>query len=163
MTYLILKWLHIVSATVMFGTGAGIAFFMWRAHRSRDAAFIAGVAREVVLADVLFTASAVVIQPVTGVLLMHVAGYPFTLFWIRASMALYVLAGCCWLPVVWLQVQMRNIATAAARQSGPLPDIYFRYFRYWFWLGWPAFLIPFAAIGLLLSLRIWNALPRKKS
>jgi uncharacterized membrane protein len=149
MTYLFLKWLHIVSATVMFGTGAGIAFFMWRAHRSRDAALIAGVARAVVLADVLFTASAVVIQPVTGLLLMHVTGYPFTLFWIRASVILYVLAGCCWLPVVWLQVQMRNIAIAAARQSGPLPEIYFKYFRYWFWLGWPGFGSVLAILWLM--------------
>lgn len=149
MTYLLLKWIHIVSATVMFGTGAGIAFFMWRAHRSRNAALIAGVAREVVLADALFTASAVVIQPLSGILLMHMAGYPFTLFWIRASVLLYALAGCCWLPVIWLQLQLRNIAEAAARQSGPLPEIYFRYFRYWFWLGWPAFGSVLAILWLM--------------
>jgi uncharacterized membrane protein len=148
-TYLFLKWLHIVSATVLFGTGAGIAFFMWRAHRSGDARIIAAVAREVALADALFTASAVVIQPVTGILLMQVAGYPFTIFWIRASVLLYLLSGCCWLPVVWLQLRMRNLALTAAREATPLPQLYYRYFRWWFWLGWPAFGSVLAILWLM--------------
>jgi uncharacterized membrane protein len=118
-------------------------------HRSRRPDLVAAVAREVVLADALFTASAVVIQPVTGILLMRLAGYPATLFWIKASIALYVLAGCCWLPVVWLQIRMRDIALAAARQSTPLPEIYYRYYRYWFWLGWPAFGSVLAILWLM--------------
>jgi uncharacterized membrane protein len=138
-SYLILKWLHIVLSTVLLGTGAGIAFFMWRAHRSGDARVIAAVAAEVVRADLLFTATAVVLQPVTGFLLMRELGYPWALAWIHGALALYVLVGCCWLPVVWLQVQMRNIARRAAAEGVPLPEIYHRYFRYWFYLGWPAF------------------------
>lgn len=122
---------------------------MWRAHRSHDARFIAAMAREVVLADAMFAASAVVIQPVSGILLMQETGYPFTLFWIRASIFLYVLAGLCWLPIVWLQIRMRNIAVVAARESVPLPAIYDRYFRYWFWLGWPAFASVLAILWLM--------------
>jgi uncharacterized membrane protein len=139
MSYLFLKWLHIVSSTVLLGTGAGIAFFMWRAHRSRDAHVIAAVAADVVRADFLFTATAVVLQPVSGMLLIRMLGYPWSLPWIHWSLALYALVGCCWLPVVWLQIQMRNIARRAASEHAPLPEIYHRYFRYWFVLGWPAF------------------------
>jgi len=138
-SYLLLKWLHIISSTVLLGTGAGIAFFMWRAHRTRDARVIAAVAADVVRADLLFTATAVVAQPVTGLLLLSKLGYPWTSHWIHWSLLLYVLVGCCWLPVVWLQLQMRNLARTAAAAGDPLPELYHRYFRYWFLLGWPAF------------------------
>src|SRR5689334_3673756 len=106
LSYLLLKWLHVVSSTVLLGTGAGIAFFMWRAHRTRDPKLIAAVAADVVRADFLFTASAVVLQPLTGWLLMRKLGYPWTQSWIRTALLLYVLVGCCWLPVVWLQLQI---------------------------------------------------------
>jgi uncharacterized membrane protein len=139
MSYLLLKWLHIISSTVLLGTGAGIAFFMWRAHRTRDARVIAAVAADVVRADLLFTTTAVVMQPLTGFLLLSKLGYPWTSRWIHWSLLLYVLVGCCWLPVVWLQLQMRNLARAATAADGPLPELYYRYFRYWFLLGWPAF------------------------
>ena len=36
-TILVLRYLHIVGATVLLGTGMGIAFFMLMAHRTRDA------------------------------------------------------------------------------------------------------------------------------
>jgi uncharacterized membrane protein len=138
-SYLFLKWLHVVSSTVLLGTGAGIAFFMWRAHRTGEARVIAAVAADVVRADFLFTAPAVVLQPASGYLLLWKLGYPWTLPWIQWSLLLYVLIGCCWLPVVWLQVQMRNIARRAVADGGELPEIYHRYFRYWLLLGWPAF------------------------
>lgn len=139
MSYFVLKWLHVVSSTVLLGTGAGIAFFFWRAHRTRDPRVIAAVAAEVVRADFLFTATAVVLQPVTGLLLTRKLGYPWTLPWIQWALLLYVLIGCCWLPVVWLQVQMRNIARRTVEEGGLLPEIYHRYFKWWFVLGWPAF------------------------
>jgi len=138
-SYLFLKWLHIVFSTVLLGTGAGIAFFMWRAHRTGDARVIAAVAADVVRADFLFTATAVVLQPVTGFLLIGKLGIPWTVSWIHRALLLYVLVGCCWLPVVWLQIQLRNLARRAAAQNVALPGLYHRYFRYWFLLGWPAF------------------------
>jgi len=137
--YLWLKWAHIVSSTVLFGLGAGIAFFFLRAHRTGDVRVIAAVSREVVLADALFTASAVVTQPLTGLGMVWLAGYPLNLPWIRLSMLLYVVVGCCWLPVVWLQIQMRNLASAAANAGAALTPQYYRYYRWWFGLGWPAF------------------------
>lgn len=137
--YLWLKWAHIVSSTVLFGLGAGIAFFFLRAHRSGDVRVIAAVSREVVLADALFTATAVVTQPLTGFGMVWLAGYPLSLPWISLSMLLYVAIGCCWLPVVWLQIQMRNLASAAANAGTALPPQYYRYYRWWFGLGWPAF------------------------
>ncbi|MGD9598473.1 MAG: DUF2269 family protein [Steroidobacteraceae bacterium] len=139
-TYLILKWLHVISSTVLFGTGAGIAFFFLRAQRSRDVRVIAAVAREVVRADLLFTAMAVLLQPVTGFALLLQMGYPLWTSWIVASLVLYVLIGACWLPVVWLQVRMRDIAAHCASQGVALPVLYFQYYRWWFALGWPAFL-----------------------
>ncbi len=100
--YLWLKWAHVVSSTVLFGMGAGIAFFFVRAQRTGDVRIIAAVAREVVIADAIFTASAVVLQPATGLAMVRLAGYPLSMPWLRWSIALYVLIGCCWLPVVWL-------------------------------------------------------------
>jgi len=139
MDYLVLKWLHIVSSTLLFGTGIGSAWYMLFATVSRDVRAIAVVSRHVVIADWVFTASTAVLQPLTGFMLIHVAGYPLTSKWIMWSLALYVLAGACWLPVVWLQIRMRDLAAEAARRDTPLPALYWRYFRIWVALGIPAF------------------------
>lgn len=137
--YLWLKWAHIVSSTVLFGTGAGIAFFFIRAHRTKDVRIIAAVSRDVVWADAVFTATAVVLQPVTGIALALLGGYPLTTPWIEMSLALYVLIGCCWLPVVWLQIRMRDLAQVAATSGAPVPPEFCHYYRWWIALGWPAF------------------------
>ena len=118
------KWLHIISSTVLFGTGAGIAFFFLRAQRTETLRIIAVVGREVVLADMVFTATAVVLQPVTGIALALMAGIPFDSTWLLLSVALYGLVGCCWLPVVWLQIRMRDLAIDAANHDLPLPVVY---------------------------------------
>lgn len=133
----ILKTIHVLSGAVLFGTGLGIAFFMLMAHRTGDARIIAKVGRMVVLADLLFTASAVVVQPVSGVLLASVEGFRLTEHWLLAAYVLYVVVGACWLPVVWIQLRMTRLA-AAAGSSKP-PAEYDRLFRLWFILGWPAF------------------------
>ena len=124
MAYFILKFLHVIGAAVLLGTGAGIAFFMLQAHRSGDARVIAGTAKIVVLADFLFTATAVVAQPITGVLLAREAGYPLTEGWIVLSVALYIFTGLFWLPVVRMQMRMRTLAaTAASRRRHPAGGI----------------------------------------
>lgn len=139
MTYLILKVIHILSGAVLFGTGAGIAFFMLRAHVTRDPGTVASVGRIVVLADFVFTASAVVVQPLSGLALIHLQGYALTEPWLMAAYALYVLIGACWLPVVWFQWRMVKLAEGAVAAGTPLPPAYHRLFRAWFILGWPAF------------------------
>jgi uncharacterized membrane protein len=137
--YLALKYLHVLGAIVILGTGAGIAFFMLMAHLSRDAAFIARTARVVVLADYLFTATAIVAQPVTGYLLMRETGARLTDSWIFTSLVLFVIAGGFWLPVVWMQRRMRDLAAAAAGAGAPTPPEYHRLFRLWFVYGFPGF------------------------
>jgi uncharacterized membrane protein len=149
--YFVLKFLHVIGAAVLLGTGAGIAFFMAAAHRGRDARVIAGVARIVVVADVLFTATAVVAQPITGVLLAREMGYSLADAWIAASIALYILTGCFWLPVVWMQMQMRGLAAQAVVNGAPLPDRYHRLFRLWFWFGFPAFAAVLAIFWLMIA------------
>ncbi len=143
---LVLRWMHIVGATVLFGTGAGIAFFMLMAHLTRDAKLIAHVAGTVVLADTVFTATAVVVQPVTGWMLARAVGWDLSEGWIVLSLGLYVLTGAFWLPVVWIQIQLRNIARACATTGTALPARYFKLFRIWFACGFPAF---FAVAGIL--------------
>jgi uncharacterized membrane protein len=138
-TYLVLKYIHILSATLLFGTGLGTAFHGFFAFRTRDARVIAAVGRSVILADWLFTAPAVVIQPVTGIAMAILAGLPLWTGWLALTFALYVLIGACWLPVVWLQIKLRAMARASLLSATPLPETYFRYLRYWFALGWPAF------------------------
>ena len=113
MTYIILYFLHVIGAAVLLGTGAGIAFFMVMAHRGGKPAVIAGVARIVVIADFVFTATAVVLQPLTGVLLVREVGDSFADAWIVWSTVLYLVTGAFWLPVVWMQMRMRDLAVAA--------------------------------------------------
>jgi uncharacterized membrane protein len=149
--YFLLKFLHIIGATVLLGTGAGIAFFMLLANRTGDVRVIAGVARIVVIADYAFTATAVVAQPVTGLLLARSAGYSLGEDWIVASIGLYLLTGVFWLPVVWMQSRMRSLAAAAVRDGTPLPPEYHRLFRWWFAFGFPAFTAVLAIFWLMIT------------
>jgi uncharacterized membrane protein len=150
--YLAVKLIHVVGAAVLFGTGLGIAFFMFMAHRTGDPAAIAHTARIVVIADALFTATAVVVQPLTGWAMAVMVGYSTYHFWIKATLVLYVAVGLCWLPVVWIQTRMRDLAAAAARDGTALPAAYHRYYQVWFWLGWPAF----AGVLMIFVLMLWR-------
>lgn len=147
----IIKTVHILSATILFGTGLGTAWFMWRANRSRDVASIAATARNVVLADWLFTLPAVFVQPLSGFGLIHLVGYSWAEGWLMWTYGLYVLAGLCWLQVVWLQMRMRDLAAAALAGGNPLPALYWRYAGIWFALGWPAFFAVIAIVGLMVA------------
>ena len=140
-----------MGATVILGTGTGIAFFMLMAHRSGDAAFIAGTAGVVVLADLVFTATAVVLQPITGYLLMRQTGVTFAESWLTLSLLLYLLAGAFWLPVVWIQARLRDLARAAAESGTSLPAAYHRLFRIWFLFGFPGFGAVLAILFLMIA------------
>lgn len=145
----LLRWLHVIGATVLLGTGAGIAFFMVMAHRTGEASLIAHVAGTVVLADTVFTAAAVLFQPVTGALLAHEIGWPLLEGWVGLSLILYVVTGLFWLPVVFIQIRMRDLARAAARRQEPLPPLYHRLYRAWFLCGFPAFAAVLAIVWLM--------------
>jgi uncharacterized membrane protein len=147
--YLVLRVVHILGATVLLGTGAGIAFFMLMAHRTGDARLIAHTAGVVVIADLVFTATAVVLQPITGAWLAALAGYRWSDAWLVASLALYLFTGACWLPVVWIQLRLRDLARASAESGAPLPADYHRLWRVWFALGVPAFLAVIAIVWLM--------------
>lgn len=147
----VLRWLHIIGAAVLMGTGAGIAFFMVMAHRTGRPALIAHVAGTVVVADAVFTATAVIVQPVTGVLLAREIGWSLGEGWIVLSLALYVITGLCWLPVVWIQARLRDLARTAAREETPLPPRYHGLFRVWFVLGFPAFAAVLAILWLMVA------------
>lgn len=146
-----LKWLHVLGATVLIGTGAGIAFFMLMAHRTGDARLIAHTANVVVIADWLFTATAVVLQPITGALLADALGWRLTEGWIVLALGLYVLIGAFWLPVVYIQHRMRALAQAAVAAQTPLPDAYHRLFRIWFMCGFPAFAAILVIVWLMIA------------
>lgn len=140
MEYLALKWLHILSATLLYGTGLGSAFYKFMADRSGNLQAIAQTNKVVVLADWCFTTPTVILQPVTGIWLAHLAGYPLTSSWLVVSMLLYSVAGLCWLPVVRLQIRMKMLALEAVSHDRPLDPRYTRLTRAWFWLGVPAFI-----------------------
>lgn len=148
-SYFIVKYVHVIGAAVLLGTGAGIAFFMLLAHISRDAATIAAVARMVVVADFLFTTTAVILQPITGFLLVWLVGWRWTESWIVLSLALYVFTGLFWLPVVWMQMRMRDLAAGAVKRGEALPPAYHRLFAWWFAFGFPAFFAVIAIYWLM--------------
>lgn len=154
MSYLWIKWLHILGSALLFGTGLGIAFFAWFAYRrglqEGDIGLIRGVLRLTVTADTVFTATAAVLQPVTGYFLWRMTGGEWPDRWLAWVLALYVFVGACWLPVVWLQVRLRDEAIRATT-VGQLGDAFHRRFRTWFLLGWPAFLGVLALFGLMLT------------
>jgi uncharacterized membrane protein len=137
--YFITKYLHLLGAIVILGTGAGIAFFMLMAHRSGNAGFIARTAATAVVADMLFTASAVVLQPVTGGILMMLSLTAIAERWLAISLALYAVAGLFWIPVIFMQIEMRDLARMAEADHSPLPQRYFTLYRRWFMFGIPGF------------------------
>lgn len=149
MDYLLIKWLHILSSVLLVGTGFGSAFYMFFANRQSDVRTRAVVARLVVRADTWFTTPAVIFQPLSGMWLMHTAGWSWQTPWILAAITLYALAGACWLPVVWLQIRMARIAKVCAATQKPLPPEYVRLARYWEWLGYPAFISMLAVYYLM--------------
>ncbi|MGX5841299.1 DUF2269 family protein [Mesorhizobium sp. ArgA1] len=145
----LLRWAHIIGATVLFGTGAGIAFFMLMAQRTGRAELVAHVAGTVVIADTIFTATAVIVQPITGVLLVQAVGWPLSEGWIVLSLLLYVVTGLFWLPVVWVQIRIRNLARQAVIDNTPLPLEEKRLFRIWLACGVPAFAAVLAILWLM--------------
>lgn len=147
----VLRLAHVLGATMLFGTGLGIAFFMVVAHRSLKPELIAHVADTVVIADTIFTATAVILQPITGALLAHQLGWPLSEGWIVLSLILYFVTGLFWLPVVVIQIRLRNLAREAAATGRPLPAKYFQLYRIWFAFGWPAFASVLAIFWLMLT------------
>lgn len=150
--YLLLKTLHILSSTLLFGTGLGSAYYAARAWRSGNLQAMVVTFRHLVTADWLFIATSAVFQPLSGLALVHLAGWPLTQAWLLWSLGLYVLAGLCWLPVLWLQIRLRDMAEQALREGEPLPPLARRYMAFWFVLGWPAF-IAFVAIFFLMVVK----------
>ncbi len=155
MDYTLIKTLHILSMVLLFGTGLGSAFYKWMADRSGVLAHIAVTNRHVVLADWWFTTPTVIFQPLSGLWMVHLLGLPVSTPWVAASLGLYALAGTCWLPVVWLQIRMRDLAAGALTAGTPLPPAYWRMARHWFWLGVPAF----GAMVLVVALMVFKHIP----
>ena len=150
--YFIVKYLHVLGAIVILGTGTGIAFFMLMAHRSGDASFIARTAATVVIADMMFTLSAVLLQPVTGGLSDDaVIDARFTERWLSASLGLYAVAGLFWVPVIFMQIEMRDLRARRPSQDAALPPRYFALFRRWFLFGIPGFGSVMAILWLMIA------------
>ncbi len=155
-TYLLIKWLHVLSSVVLVGTGFGSAFYMFFGNRSGSVAAQAVISRLVVRADWWLTTPAAIFQPLSGIWLAHAAGWPLSTPWLALSMSLYVLAGACWLPVVWLQVQMARMAQAAAQDGTALPPEFQRHRRCWEGLGYPAFVAMLAVFYLMVAKPAWS-------
>lgn len=149
--YLAVKWAHVVSSTILFGFGAGTAWYFWSAHLTRDPATIATVGRMVVKADWIFTGTSGVVQPASGLILVHQAGYRLSEPWLMVAMGLYVVAFACWAPVVGLQIRATRLAEVARDAGTTLGADYTGTMRWWFALGWPAFLGLMATFWLMIA------------
>lgn len=158
--YFWLKLIHILSATIILGTGIGSVFYLHRAHKTANSQIIAFAAKNVVIADWIFTTPAIIIQFLTGVGLMHVLTYPWTIDWIMIALGLFILVGACWLPVVWLQIQIRDMAESALKTGANIYQnpLYIRYMKLWYLLGWPAFIAVIIIFYMMVfkpNLNIW--------
>lgn len=151
--YLIVRTIHILSAAILFGTGIGIAFFMFRSWFTDNLQEKLYAAKNTVLADYLFTLPAVIMQPLSGIALIHMVGYDWTDLWLMLTYGIYIIAGLCWLPVVWIQIQLKKIVAECVENGTELPARYTRLFKIWFALGWPAF------IGLVVVFYLMVAKP----
>lgn len=151
MSFLLLKWVHILSAILLFGTGFGSAFYKFMADRSRDLHAMARTNHMVVLADWIFTTPTVILQPVTGFAMLSLGGYTWTMHWVQWSLILFVIAGLCWLPVVFLQFRMRDMTDAALQSNTVVASAYWNLFRRWMILGIIAFSAMIATVGLMVS------------
>ncbi|MCF6288055.1 MAG: DUF2269 domain-containing protein [Proteobacteria bacterium] len=149
MTYLILKYLHIIGAILLFGTGLGSAFYKWMADCNGNIDNIAITNKNVVLADWLFTTPTVIWQPISGIWMATIIGLPLSTPWLIYSIILYVIAGLCWLPVVFLQIKMQKMSALALQKQTPLPPLYWQYARIWFILGIPAFIAMMLVVFLM--------------
>lgn len=152
--YLLIKLIHIIAAVVVAGTGAGIAFFMFMAVRSKNTQAIKITARHVVVADWIFTAPAVVIQLVSGLYLMNILNYSFTSIWFMVVIGLFTLIGLCWLPVIVIQYKLRDLATNESFNAYS-SNRFRQLFKYWILLGIPAF----TAIIMVFWLMVYKPLP----
>ncbi len=150
--YLLVRTLHIISATILFGTGIGIAFFMLNSHFTNNLQQKFFAAKTTVRADYIFTAPAVIIQPLTGFWLISNGGYDPMDLWLQLTYAIYIVAGLCWLPVVWIQIQMKKMISVSLETQTELPPRYNKLFRIWVTLGIPAF-IGLVAIFFLMVMR----------
>lgn len=150
-TYHLVQWVHILSSVLLVGTGFGSAFFMFFANRSGSVAAQAVVCKLVVRADWWFTTPAGIVQPLSGWLMVHLAGWPWDTPWLMLSIGLYVAAGLCWLPVVYLQIRMARTSAEAQASSRPLPPQYWRDARHWEWLGYPAFVAMLGIYFLMVN------------
>ena len=138
-SYLLLKLIHILSAVVITGTGIGIAFFMFMANRSNNAQAIYITAKSVILGDWIFTTPAVVVQLITGIMLMDKLNYSFTSTWFYSVIGLFVLIGVCWLPVLRIQYRLRELAEVSKEKNIVVPE-FKKLMKIWTMLGIPAFL-----------------------
>ena len=157
MEYLVVKWLHIISSTILFGAGVGSAFHMVLAVAGRDVNDIAATSRHVVVQDWLFTAPSAVVQPLSGLWMMNLAGMPLATPWLRASLVLYAFAIACWLPVVWIQLRLRDMAADAAQRGAALPRAWWAWFTVWVALGLAAFIAFLAIFWLMVAKRMPGA------
>lgn len=154
MDYLVLKWVHVLSSTILFGAGVGSAFHLFAATLRRQVAGIATATRNVVLADWLMTTPTAILQPATGLWLVHQMGVPYSTPWIAWSLGLYAVAIACWLPVVWIQIRMQKVMAEAERSGGPVPAAYDRLFHQWVALGTIALLAFLVIFWLMVAKRL---------
>lgn len=149
--YFVIKTIHILSSTVLFGTGLGTAFFMLMSKFSGDIQAKLFAAKTTVIADYIFTTPAIIIQPLTGFWLIYQSGVAMDELWLLWTYALYVLAGACWIPVVFIQIRLKKMIQASVDTGSELPPSYHRLFKIWFLLGWPAFMALVAIFYLMVT------------
>ncbi|MBX8499589.1 DUF2269 family protein [Pseudomonas lijiangensis] len=151
MTYLLLKYTHIIAAIFLFGFGMGSYLYLIAASRTGNPHVIAHVARMVVRFDTWITTPAGFLQIITGYLLTRIMGLPLTTEWVLTSLVIFLCVGSLWLPVLVLQKQLQTMALTAVHSGAELGAEYQSVYRKWFWLGVPGFAGMFVIVLIMVT------------
>ncbi len=153
--YLWIKTFHVITATILLGMGFGSAFFKLQVDRTGDLSAIVFASKTVVVLDWIFTAPAIVLQLVTGLMMVWLGGYSLTEAWLQFALGFFILTGFCWLPAVYIQLRCREMAVQASLAGTPLPPEYHRLSCIWFWLGVVGFTAVWIIVGLMVMKPEW--------
>lgn len=141
-----LVFIHVVSAVIFIGNIVTVAFWKLKAEFSRDPAHIHRTAKNIMVADYIFTIPSNIGLLISGFLLAFQSSYPLTeINWLTLSLTLFIVTGILWV-VCLLPLQRKMIHYSQGNWD---EANYKKVSRTWDALGTLATLIPLFILYLM--------------